>query len=254
MDDELREVFLEETAEVLDILREYLPRWSASPGSAAVLGELRRAFHTLKGSGRMVRALVLGELAWAVENLLNRVLEHSVEPGPQVDELLRDTLQLLPELVAEFAANHQRQRDDVDRLAARAHALARGAALPEPAGGAHASAADPQLLDIFRNEADTHLNSLKRFLEQAAEHLPLQATDELQRALHTLKGSASVAGVVPIAELAAPSINWPANTRPTCWPWTWMKSTCCWRPKACCAEAWRSCRTTRWWKSQVLLN
>ena len=204
VDDELREVFLEETAEVLDILREYLPRWSASPGSAAVLGELRRAFHTLKGSGRMVRALVLGELAWAVENLLNRVLEHSVEPGPQVDELLRDTLQLLPELVAEFAANHQRQRDDVDRLAARAHALARGAALPEPAGGAHASVADPQLLDIFRNEADTHLNSLKRFLEQAAEHLPLQATDELQRALHTLKGSASVAGVVPIAELAAP--------------------------------------------------
>ena len=204
VDDELREVFLEETAEVLDILREYLPRWSASPGSAAVLGELRRAFHTLKGSGRMVRALVLGELAWAVENLLNRVLEHSVEPGPQVDELLRDTLQLLPELVAEFAANHQRQRDDVDRLAARAHALARGAALPEPAGGAHASAADPQLLDIFRNEADTHLNSLKRFLEQAADHLPLQATDELQRALHTLKGSASVAGVVPIAELAAP--------------------------------------------------
>ena len=200
VDDELREVFLEETAEVLDILREYLPRWSTSPGSAAVLGELRRAFHTLKGSGRMVRALVLGELAWAVENLLNRVLEHSVEPGPQVDELLRDTLQLLPELVAEFAANHQRQRDDVDRLAARAHALARGAALPEPSSGAH----DPQLLEIFRNEADTHLNSLKRFLEQAAEHLPLQATDELQRALHTLKGSASVAGVVPIAELAAP--------------------------------------------------
>jgi len=204
VDDELREVFLEETAEVLDILREYLPRWSTSPGNAGVLGELRRAFHTLKGSGRMVRALVLAELAWAVENLLNRVLEHSVEPGPQVDELLRDTLQLLPELVAEFAANHQRQRDDVDRLAARAHALARGTALPEPASEAHTSAADPQLLEIFRNEAETHLNSLKRFLEQAAEHLPLQATDELQRALHTLKGSASVAGVVPIAELAAP--------------------------------------------------
>jgi len=204
VDDELREVFLEETAEVLDILREYLPRWSANPGSAALLGELRRAFHTLKGSGRMVRALVLGELAWAVENLLNRILEHSVEPGPQVDELLRDTLHLLPELVAEFAASHQRQRDDVDHLAARAHALARGAALPEQASGAHAGAADPQLLEIFRNEADSHLNSLQRFLEQAAEHLPLQATDELQRALHTLKGSASVAGVVPIAELAAP--------------------------------------------------
>ena len=40
------------------------------------------------------------------------------------------------------------------------------------------------------------------FLDQAADHLPLQASDELQRALHTLKGSASMAGVLPIAELA----------------------------------------------------
>ena len=126
VDDELREVFLEETDEVLEILEEYLPRWSANPDSTSVLSELRRAFHTLKGSGRMVRALVLGELAWAVENLLNRVLEHSVAPGSAVQQLVGDALKLLPELVAEFAANAQRQRNDVDQLAARAHALAKG--------------------------------------------------------------------------------------------------------------------------------
>lgn len=204
VDDELREVFLEETDEVLEVLREYLPRWVASPDSASVLSELRRAFHTLKGSGRMVRALVLGELAWALENLLNRVLERSVEPGPKVHQLLDEVLQLLPELIAEFAANTQRQREDVDRLAARAHALAKGdETLPDAAQQAIA-ALDPQLLEIFRNEAETHLNSLNRFLDQAAEHVPLQASDELQRALHTLKGSASMAGVLPIAELAAP--------------------------------------------------
>jgi chemosensory pili system protein ChpA (sensor histidine kinase/response regulator) len=204
VDDELREVFLEETDEVLEILREYLPRWSASPDSASVLSELRRAFHTLKGSGRMVRALVLGELAWALENLLNRVLERSVEPGPQVHQLLDEVLQLLPELIAEFAANSQRQREDADRLAARAHALAKGAESLSDAAQQDVATLDPQLLEIFRNEAETHLNSLDRFLDQAAEHLPLQASDELQRALHTLKGSASMAGVLPIAELAAP--------------------------------------------------
>ena len=126
VDDELREVFLEETDEVLEILREYLPRWSAAPDDPSALGEVRRAFHTLKGSGRMVRALVLGELAWAVENLLNRVLEHSVAPGAAVQQLLADVVALLPELVAEFAADAQRQRNDVDQLAARAHALAKG--------------------------------------------------------------------------------------------------------------------------------
>jgi chemosensory pili system protein ChpA (sensor histidine kinase/response regulator) len=204
VDDELRQVFLEETDEVLQVLREYLPRWSANPEDKSALSELRRAFHTLKGSGRMVRALVLGELAWAVENLLNRVLEHSVAPGTAVQQLLGDALNLLPELVAEFAANAQRQRNDVDQLAAHAHVLAKG---DEPIADEDAqdvAALDPLLLEIFRNEAETHLGSLNRFLDQAAEHMPLQASDELQRALHTLKGSASMAGVLPIAELAAP--------------------------------------------------
>ncbi|KQN44513.1 histidine kinase [Pseudomonas sp. Leaf48] len=204
VDDELREVFLEETDEVLDILREYLPRWSINLEDRSALSELRRAFHTLKGSGRMVRALVLGELAWAVENLLNRVLENSVEPGVTVQKLVGEVLHLLPEVVAEYAANAQRQRNDVDQLAARAHALAKGDESVSDEDTQDVTALDPLLLEIFRKEAETHLASLNRFLDQAAEHVPLQATDELQRALHTLKGSASMAGVLPIAELAAP--------------------------------------------------
>jgi chemosensory pili system protein ChpA (sensor histidine kinase/response regulator) len=204
VDDELREVFLEETDEVLEVLHEYLPRWIANSQDRDALTELRRAFHTLKGSGRMVRALILGELAWSVENLLNRVLEQSVEPGLVVQQVLTDTVLLLPELINEFATNSQRQRSDVDQLAARAHALAKG---DEPLAAEDVddvAALDPLLLEIFRKEAETHLASLNRFLDQAAEHVPLQASDELQRALHTLKGSASMAGVLPIAELAAP--------------------------------------------------
>ncbi|MGU9852305.1 Hpt domain-containing protein [Pseudomonas koreensis] len=204
VDDELREVFLEETDEVLEVLHEYLPRWTADTHDRAALTELRRAFHTLKGSGRMVRALILGELAWAVENLLNRVLEHSVEPGAQVQQLLTDTVLLLPELISEFATHRQRQRSDVDQLAARAHALAKGVEPLAAEDVEDVAALDPLLLEIFRNEAETHLASLNRFLDQAAEHVPLPASDELQRALHTLKGSASMAGVLPIAELAAP--------------------------------------------------
>lgn len=194
IDEELRDVFLEETEEVLELLHRNLP----SGADRTALGEMRRAFHTLKGSGRMVRALVLAELAWAVENLLNRVLERSVAPGPEVQQVLDEAVALLPELIADFAAGAQRQRKEVDTLAARAHALASG--VEASAVEAH----DPMLLEIFRNEAQTHLDSLNHFLQQAAEHVPLQVSDELQRALHTLKGSAYMAGVLPIAELARP--------------------------------------------------
>ncbi|AMN77705.1 Hpt domain-containing protein [Pseudomonas azotoformans] len=194
IDDELREVFLEETDEVLEVLHRYLPNSADKTAQA----EMRRAFHTLKGSGRMVRALVLAELAWAVENLLNRVLERSVNLGPDVQQVLDEAVALLPELIADFAIDDQRQRDEVDALAARAHALASGT--PALTAEPH----DPMLLEIFRNEAQSHLDSLNHFLQQAAEHVPLQVSDELQRALHTLKGSAYMAGVLPIAELARP--------------------------------------------------
>ncbi|KTB58108.1 MULTISPECIES: Hpt domain-containing protein [Pseudomonas] len=199
IDDELRDVFLEETDEVLDVLHSHLP----NSADKTAQGEMRRAFHTLKGSGRMVRALVLAELAWAVENLLNRVLERSVALDPDVQHVLDEAVALLPELIADFATDDQHQRDEVDALAARAHALASGSAT-ETSGSAKAEPHDPMLLEIFRNEAQSHLESINHFLQQAAEHVPLQVSDELQRALHTLKGSAYMAGVLPIAELARP--------------------------------------------------
>ena len=232
VDEDLLEVFIEEAAEVLETIGEYLPRWFSDSDDKDALGEVRRAFHTLKGSGRMVRALIIGELAWSIENLLNRVLDRTIVAGDSVRQVVRDVVELMPALVEEFAAKAQRQRDDVDRLAATAHALAKGqpVALPqpvaevveafvpdvdsEPAPIAEApqavlpenddDALDPQLLEIFRNEAESHLTTLVSFLADCAQRLPQPVTDALQRALHTLKGSAHMAGILPVAEIATP--------------------------------------------------
>ena len=212
VDAELREVFLEETEEVLDALREYLPRWRAAleqpgTGHSSALTEVRRAFHTLKGSGRMVRALVLSELAWAVENLLNRVLEGDAQPDAQVQQLMDEVLALLPAVIQDFADGRQRQRSDVDQLAARARALANPTAAGTQAAAAAGSSSeelDPHLLEIFRQEAQGHLNALGQFLDAAGGSESPPITDNLLRALHTLKGSAHMAGVLPVAELASP--------------------------------------------------
>ena len=215
VDEDLLEVFIEEAAEVLETISEYLPRWCADTTDKDALGEVRRAFHTLKGSGRMVRALIVGELAWSVENLLNRVLDRSIDASEPVKKLVADVVALMPALVEEFAAKAQRQRDDVDRLAANAHALAKGQPTdPDPQGGVALGeplqdsvvedVLDPQLLEIFRNEAESHLTTLVDFLADCAQRLPQPVTDALQRALHTLKGSAHMAGILPVAEIATP--------------------------------------------------
>ncbi|MDD2060031.1 Hpt domain-containing protein [Pseudomonas sp. GD03860] len=199
VDDELREVFLEEAAELLPQLNVQWARWQANPTDRDALVELRRGLHTLKGSGRMVRAQGLAELAWAAEHFLNRVLEGRVEIGAAPLAGLQQALDLIPGLMAAFANGQSQAGKDIEQLALRLHALAMNDAPPQADTD---ESIDPQLLEIFRNEAEGHLASLDSFLERAEQQLPQPVSDALQRALHTLKGSAAMAGVAPIAELA----------------------------------------------------
>ncbi|HBT58943.1 MAG TPA: hypothetical protein DEA92_17715, partial [Pseudomonas sp.] len=131
LDEELVEIFVEEAGEVLETLAEYTPQWQADLEDDKALAEVRRAFHTLKGSGRMVRAGVLAELAWAVENMLNRVLDRSIEADGALFQVVNAVRGLMPRLVEDFAAGRQQALPEVGRLTAQAEALARGEALPD---------------------------------------------------------------------------------------------------------------------------
>lgn len=199
VDEELREVFLEEAQELLPELNRQWARWQADTGDRDALVELRRGLHTLKGSGRMVRAQGLAELAWSAEHLLNRVLEGRVEIGAAPLASLQQALDMIPGLLVAFANGNLQIGKDLEQLSLRLHALAMNDA---PHEADSQEAIDPQLVEIFRNEALGHLASLERFLAAADQHLPQPVSDSLQRAFHTLKGSAAMAGVKPIAELA----------------------------------------------------
>ena len=91
-DDELREVFLEEARDVLLGAAEALQGLALHRDDLGRLTTLRRAFHTLKGSGRMVGLNEFGEAAWAAEQLYNARL---ASPAPADDELLALTGELL---------------------------------------------------------------------------------------------------------------------------------------------------------------
>ncbi len=99
IDEEIREVFVEEVEEEIENLGTALSVWAASPSDLDQLKSIRRVFHTLKGSGRLVGALALGELSWRVENMLNRVLDHTIQPTQAVVTLIRSTYEVLPELL-----------------------------------------------------------------------------------------------------------------------------------------------------------
>jgi len=102
VDDEIIEIFMEEANEELENIGRLLPQWRDNPADEEALKDLRRSYHTLKGSGRLVGAADVGEFAWAFENMLNRVIDHTIEAGPVMFELLERARQTLPQLFELF--------------------------------------------------------------------------------------------------------------------------------------------------------
>jgi chemosensory pili system protein ChpA (sensor histidine kinase/response regulator) len=83
VDQELLEIFLEEATEVVATIRENLDSIRTNAHDDEALITIRRGFHTLKGSGRMVGLTDLGEVAWNCEQVMNKWLkeEKPVSPG-----------------------------------------------------------------------------------------------------------------------------------------------------------------------------
>jgi chemosensory pili system protein ChpA (sensor histidine kinase/response regulator) len=88
LDAELLDIYLAEADEVLDTIAEHRKVLEHAPTDREALGTVRRQFHTLKGSGRMVGLTELGELAWGVERIHNRLLEEDRRVTPAVLALI----------------------------------------------------------------------------------------------------------------------------------------------------------------------
>ena len=90
LDAELLDIYLTEADEVLDTIEQNHKVLEHNPGDREALVTVRRQFHTLKGSGRMVGLTELGELAWGVERIHNRLLEEDRRVTPAVIALIRE--------------------------------------------------------------------------------------------------------------------------------------------------------------------
>ena len=101
MDEEIREFFNEELGEIVATMNEVYPQWRENTDDAQHTTDIRRAFHTLKGSGRTVGYEALGEFAWQHEQLLNRVIEKDFTANSLVRDTVGDAISLLNVLQAQ---------------------------------------------------------------------------------------------------------------------------------------------------------
>ena len=228
IDDEIIEIFLEEAQEVLETIEEFWPVFKANHDDSEALTTTRRAFHTLKGSGRMVGAEDIGETAWAIENMFNRLLDSTIEISEPFTDIVDFVVTQVPQLIQNF---EKRQPSDIDvkLIQEYADAISKGEDVApceqvmsqvlqdhiekaqqeqdnvqvEEAVEAPLPRLDPALLEVFSSEVASHLKVVQDFIdaEQSSDYSS-PITDELQRALHTLKGSAHMAHIESIADIA----------------------------------------------------
>lgn len=236
IDDEIREVFLEEFEEEIANLGQLLPQWREQPDQLDRLRPIRRVFHTLKGSGRLVGARVLGEFSWKVENMLNRVLDGTRPPTPAVLALVDRAYDSLPQLHAALSGATPLAADlagieaVADRLAAGEEALYTPSAgfvpAPERVAATEAPAAaeaaaetaapasapvehravkvDAVLLEILAVEVEGHLQTVDAWLERSRP-VPQPADDALLRAIHTMNGAFAMTEVPEIVDATLPA-------------------------------------------------
>ncbi|HEY6965956.1 MAG TPA: Hpt domain-containing protein, partial [Burkholderiales bacterium] len=245
VDAELLAVYLEEAGEVLGSIQSALASSRAQPQDQDLLTTIRRGFHTLKGSGRMVGLMDLGEVAWEVEQVMNRWMQNKWPASAELHGLIERAREGFAGWVAQLRAGSLAGEIDARDLVALAAKLRAQEAPPAAPAAAPASApapapaappesifaevtampnfADvtafpetviigatrlaPHMFEIYMKEARQHVGALEREF-QAWRLAPGEASKEFLRAAHTLASSSSTAGFAPIASLAAALEQW----------------------------------------------
>jgi chemosensory pili system protein ChpA (sensor histidine kinase/response regulator) len=98
IDAELLAIFVEEARDVLAAIEENLGRLKDLHDNDALIA-IRRSFHTLKGSGRMVGLKDLGEAAWSIEQTLNLWLRLELAVEPTLTGLLDEAYDVFADWV-----------------------------------------------------------------------------------------------------------------------------------------------------------
>ena len=236
-DPELTNLFIEEAREELARITQQFPLWEHNPLEQSALVTVRRSFHTLRAAAAWSAHGDLSEFAWAIENLLNRLLDNTLGRTPAITRVLHDAVAALPQLVEQLETGAA-PRTDTTAIITRAHSLAAGrpdaasaapAPHPETAEPAQPRAAattpptprhlsrppraapppDDVLRDIYARETASHIAVVRAYLARETDAPePHELPEDVYRACHTLSGSSKMAQARHGIRLAQPLDHW----------------------------------------------
>lgn len=219
-DEELLDIYLTEAEEILAHIAQNLQALRVNATAPEPLMDVRRNYHTLKGSGRTVGLVAQAEVASGVERFLNTVLD-------QEDFLTATQIAQLEKITAAFADWTADLRANSQAFIHQQHWLNQVAALypqqsaeidKEPPSAEEAQSAhvlisgkhkvSRALYDIFLNESMQHLVVIEQDIARLKADGKSEPAKRAKQAVHTLASNALASGFKPMGELCRALEDW----------------------------------------------
>ncbi len=204
-DAELLEIFLEEAREVVANGLAAIEALATQPGDAGELTTLRRAFHTLKGSSRMVGLNEFGEAAWSLEQVLNTWLADQKPASGELCTLAAQAMQGFGRWVDDIAAGQAQAWKSVAFRTPADTLRSEGRLLPITLPGASTAAAEPPVLPAAADTAPAAQAPVAADAADAAFDFDLDLGTPAQPAEPAPAADLDLAFDLPTPEAAAPA-------------------------------------------------
>lgn len=207
-DPEIVEVFQEEAEELLGLIASSLRTLQHDPANRDVLQDVRRAMHTIKGAAGMVGLRSAQRVAHRSEDLLDYLYDSKTPVDADVIGLLQVTADLVQD-ISEAAGTSETTRDAVIECCAQYDQVLSSIKIaptattntseptrPTEDNLEEDTPGDPELLEVFQEEAEEHLGLIAKNLRTLRKKPDSRkALQEVRRSMHTIKGAAGMVGL-----------------------------------------------------------
>ncbi|OPX32313.1 hypothetical protein B1H10_07700, partial [candidate division KSB1 bacterium 4484_188] len=225
IDTELRQVFRDETEKYLTDIEKHLRQLETELSDKNVLVELGHIAHTLKGSAQMLNQSHIAQLAEPMENIIELIQEDKLQLDASLIPLfdsavaaIRERLMLknIDGYIGKFSKKETVEEipEEIRAETVAEEVIEKVAAeqpeeVPEettetqaPEAMLKLSEQDPELLDIFRNEAISNLDSIESNLSLIEKFTYDKKTlQDIDQSIHEVRAAAKMLGFQEIGVL-----------------------------------------------------
>jgi len=236
VDEELRTVFKRETRKYLEEIEKYLDQLEKDIGDKDVLNRLGSVIHTLKGSAQMLNQQPVAEFSAPMDHLLDLISEEKLKLSTQFVPLFRDAVTAIrkrldneevdsgkilsslneymeshqiTEMVEETPTKPEPEISGEEMLKEVLEEEKTASAPMEPEETVETqedmvqlSEQDPELLEIFRSEAQNNIASIEENLSLIEKFTyDKQSLQTLDQAIHEVRAAAKMLGFAEIGDL-----------------------------------------------------